>query len=411
MSERVKKQNKAAIFFAICFFAYLTSYIGRNPFSALINSMATDGVLDKAMAGTVTTAYMILYGAGQLIFGKLARKLDPPMMMCVGLIGSGLCNVLMAFASSLPLCVILWGLCGAFNSMLWPSLTRAFSEWLPEEKKYNYGVNIGLSIPCGTVLSLLICSALLGAFPWRYCYIICGFTVTLAGIVCAIAFASLRPYMRERAELFETSFVSVDNKKSRLSIKTVFFSLAALVIPAVMINGALKESVTSWVPTIVSDLYGADAAFAAFMSLFIPIVCMLGSYVAKFIDKFVKNETRSAGILFVISAVCCLCLSLFGYKNLYVAVALIAISTCATWGINTMLVVLYPYRYSHLGLSGEISGLYNCLCCLFSGVMSTLYGTLALDHGWRTIFFVWLGLGIMAALCSFGASFADKKQK
>lgn len=403
--------KEPTLLFFICFFAYMSSYIGRFPLSALMSDMIADGVFDKALAGTVTTAYMLLYGAGQLVFGKLSRNLPPPVLMSTGLIGCAVCNLCMGILPFYATSLVFWGLNGVFNSMLWPALVRAFAEWLPVSRQYNAGVNIGLSIPCGSIVSLLLCSLFLRFLSWRVCFILCGSTVLLAGIITVIGFASIRSYCKDMAREFSERLIHTKEEgvSVKFPFKALFLSLAVMIVPAIMINGALKDSVSNWVPTIISDIFATAPSFSAFLSILIPVVSMAGSYIAKGIDKFFKNELKTSGVLFLISAVCISALVLFGRVNVFLSVALIAISTAATWGINTMIVVLFPYRFAAIGASGTVSGIYNCLCFLFSGVTSSLYGALAAGSGWTVVFAVWLVMAIVASLSSFLASGTSKK--
>ena len=197
-AKRKNKNIQATVLFAVCFFAYMTSYIGRNTFSALLTSMSGEGIIERDLAGTVATAYMLAYGIGQIVFGRISQRVSPTVLMPLGLFGSGLANVGMAFSSSYAACLILWGFCGAFNAMLWPSLTRAFAEWLPDDRKQSAGVNISLTIPFGSVISLLLCSFLLGICNWKICYIVCGLIVTLSGVVAALGFGSIGGYKNNR---------------------------------------------------------------------------------------------------------------------------------------------------------------------------------------------------------------------
>lgn len=414
MNEKTNKFLKfgSAVLFATCFFAYMTSYIGRYTFSALLTSMVGDGVLDKAVSGTIVTAYMLCYGIGQLLFGRLSSSISPQLLMSLGLIGSGLANIGMALIPSYITCLVLWGFCGIFNSMLWPSLTRAFAEWLPEEEKLNAGVNISLSIPLGSVISFLACSLLLKVVDWKGCYLICGGMVVISGVISLAGFTSIRSYISARRAVFKAKLENaVPSGKSRFPAKTLFGSLAVMIIPAVMINGALKDALTSWLPTIVSDIFATDASFSSMISLILPIVSVSGAYVARFIDKHLKNEMHTTAVLFAMAAVPHIILSFLGSENVWITVLLLALSVAATWGINTMTVILFPLRFANIGCSGFVSGLLNSMCCLFSGFASTIYGFWSLKYGWMSMFVVWSILGVMAALFALISSKSAKNIK
>lgn len=406
-----KKISRSTVLFVICFFAYMMSYISRLPFSALINSMVADGVIEKSFAGTVSTAYMLCYGSGQLVFGRLSSKMSPAIFMGVGLICAGLANIGMALSSSYYLFLVFWAACGIFNAMLWPSLTRAFAEWLDPEERYNAGVNVSPSIPLGSAASLLVCSALLKYVEnWRMCFVACGALVIFAGSVTLLGFFSIRSYISEKKAEFAATLESVTaDGKPKFPIKVFFTSLACMVILGAMFNGTLRDSVTAWVPTVVSDVFGKDAAFAAMISVAVPISSVLGSYLAKAIDKRLHSEMKSTAVLFSICAACGFLLYIFNDMNVYLSVFLIAVSITATLGVNTMIVVIYPMRFANIGSSGAVTGFLNSTCCLTAGLGSTIYGIAGVGLGWRAVFFIWAFLGVSAVITSLlGARSADK---
>ena len=413
--DAVKNKTKniqATVLFAVCFFAYMTSYIGRNTFSALLTGMASEGIIARDISGTVVTSYMLCYGIGQIVFGKLSESLSPSLLIPIGLIGSGLANVGMAFSPSYLPCLVLWGLCGAFNAMLWPSVTRAFAEWLPEDRKQSAGVNISLTIPFGTGISFLLCSLFLRILDWRACYIICGLTVTLSGVAVAMGFAGIKGYIAERKQMFSDSLSGLQGStKPVFPARVIFGTLVILVIPAAMINGSLKDSVTSWLPTIVSDTFKADPSFASLISVLLPIVSVCGAYVARFVDKFVRNELRTSAVLFAVTTACHVALIFVGRTNVWLTVALIAVSVASTWGINTMIISLFPLKFAKIGASGAVSGVLNSGNCLFSGLMTSVYGLISVQSGWRSVYMLCAIFGVFAMAASLASSKAAGKVK
>lgn len=409
----VKNKNKnlqATVLFAVCFFAYMTSYIGRNTFSALLTSMSGDGIIERDLAGTVATAYMLAYGIGQIVFGRLSERVSPTVLMPLGLVGSGLANVGMAFAPSYVVCLVFWGLCGAFNAMLWPSLTRAFAEWLPDDRKRSAGVNISLTIPFGSVISFLLCSLFLAAFDWKTCYIVCGSIVTLSGVASMAGFGSIRGYISDRKQMFSNELSKKSEQgKARFPAKELFGTLAILIIPVAMINGALKESVTSWVPTIIEDTFLTEPTFSSLITIILPVISVSGAYIAKFVDKYVKNELKTAAILFGVTMICHLSLCFVGSVNVWLTVLLLAVSVAATWGINTMIISLFPLRFAKIGASGAVSGVLNSGNCLFSGLMSTVYGVMSAGLGWTSVYALCAIFGFLAIVAAIISSSSAAK--
>ena len=105
--------------FLYCFLAYTCSYLGRKNFSACIPAMIEEGFLTKTFGGTVNSAYMLIYGAGQILNGIVGTKIKPRFMIGTGLCGAGLCNLAMGFVPSAQIMPLIWAMNGLFHSMLW----------------------------------------------------------------------------------------------------------------------------------------------------------------------------------------------------------------------------------------------------------------------------------------------------
>ena len=128
--KKIKKKKQAFFLFCICWMAYFTCYIGRLNFSSAMAAMIEEQVLTKTQAGTISMVYFFIYGAGQLLNGFLGDKLQPGRMIFSGLALSMLCNLLMGTAGAFGVMVIVWGVNGYAQSMVWPPIIRIFAKRL-----------------------------------------------------------------------------------------------------------------------------------------------------------------------------------------------------------------------------------------------------------------------------------------
>ena len=141
--------------FLFCFLAYTCSYIGRKNFSACLPAMMEEGMLTKTVGGYITTAYMLCYGAGQMINGIIGSRIKPRFMIGTGLCGAGLCNLAMGLVPSPVYMPLIWALNGIFHSMLWAPIIRTFTDLLPAGRKEVAGTNISVSCSVGAILAFL----------------------------------------------------------------------------------------------------------------------------------------------------------------------------------------------------------------------------------------------------------------
>jgi OPA family glycerol-3-phosphate transporter-like MFS transporter len=386
--------------------------------------MIESGLFSEGFAPYISTAYLITYGSGQLIFGLLSRKISPKYMLGIGLFGAGLANTLMGLNSIPFLFVILWGLNGVFNAMLWSPLLRAFAEWLPEDHRVKAGVRISISSPIGTVLSYLIPTVTLYLDPtaWRAAFLLCGGTILIYSLLWVFGCFGLRSYIDEMTVEFNATAEPEKNDggdRRPSTLRIIWASGLLVAFMAAFFMGSLKDGVTNWLPTILAEECLLEPWLCSLLTTALPIVSFVGAYVAKFLDrKFFHNEIRTTGACFGIATLSILCayLSLsycgrFGGLTQGLLISFfLACLTSAIWGVNCMILTFIPYRFARLRLTSTFTGMLNCLIFLIAALGNSVYGEFRLKFGWTPTFLFWVALAVLATvLCVLLAPLFEKK--
>ena len=411
--------------FLYCFLAYACSYIGRKNFSACLPAMIEGGMLTKTVGGYVTTAYMLCYGAGQMINGIIGSKVKPKYMIGTGLCGAGLCNLAMGFLPSATLMPFVWALNGLFHSMLWSPIIRTFTDLLPAERRSSAGTNIAASCSVGAILAFLIPGLVLRFAGWQVVFYVSGGLLLLCFLVWVLANVFLSGYTRmmeeacraERQafrERAEAEAAAEHRKQNSHSLPAVILASGLwVVLFGLICNGALRDAVETWAPTFLSDQFGMDSSAAAIISVIIPIVSISGTYVANWLhEKFIHNELTTAGVMFTVAALCVGGLFLCREANALLCAVFMAISVSAMWGANHMFLTVVPYHFAPLGMTSAVTGSLNSIIYFATALCSGLYGILADTVGWNILILVWMGIGIFAiAACFAFARFWGWKRK
>lgn len=404
--EQLAKSN---ILFALCFIAYSFSYFGRYNYSTCLASMMEAGLLDTAFGGWISSAYLVCYGAGQFINGRLGVKVSPKFMVACGLLGSGLCNVLMGSLSQRYIFLIVWAANGFFNSMLWSPIVRVFTDWMTKSQRLNAGANISLTIPVGMTLSYLIASLMLKIADWRSVFITCGSLLFLGGAIWITGILGLNPYiktMTERNSLLISESLSKlgenNGKKPSLSFKLFFGTGIVFIAVLALFNGSLKDAVLSWAPTYLKDTYNFTDSAASLVSTFLPLFSVAGPYVGIFIDKkFFNNEVATSGVMFGAAGLSLIGVVLLKGSLPLLAVGLLAFSMCCMWGVNTMILTFVPYRFGSLGISSAVTGTLNCTAYIAASSCTVLYGSMAKTQNWSATVLLWTGFAIGGSVACF----------
>lgn len=411
MSKNEIEKSVSRLFW-LCWLAYSMSYIGRLNFSACMAAMMADGGLTKAYLGSVGTGFLACYGAGQLINGVLGDKISPKFMVGIGLFGAGLANIWMGLNTIPALMFFIWCANGYFHSMLWSPIVRVLSEWLPKAKQSKAGANISTTIPVGTILSYSLSSILLTFTGWRFVFIVDGILLVAASLVWIFGISTLKEYIatREGIKIQGDAHVA-DNaplrpiKARSMPVLIIGTGLIFAVI-AILFNGILKDGVTLWVPTYITEFFGVTPQFSAALAIIMPVVSLGGAYTAVWLNKkYYNNELTTAGVLFGVSALAFVCLFLFGRYNIILAVSLIAVSLASMLGVNSMLLTFIPFHFSKLGKAASITGFLNACSYFASAVSSVSIGLIAQKSGWNMTILSWL----LVALLGLAVCFAGKK--
>lgn len=400
-----KRVDRAALrLFLLCFLAYAFSYIGRHNFSACLPAMIADGTLTKPVGGYITTAYMIVYGAGQLVSGLAAARITPQKMIGCGLLGAGLANIGMSLCTSpLPMALV-WSVNGLFQSMLWAPVIRAFTDQLPERARYKAGVNIAVTCPVGTICAYLIPALFLKIADWRVVFVVSGLCVLAAFAVWTFGNVSLKSYLammdKECRAVRAADVRDEASSRKRVSLPAVILpSGLLLVMLCLLCNGSLRDAVSSWAPTFFTEQFGMKPENAAILSVIIPAVSVSGAYVATWLDrKWLHNELYTSGVMFLTAAVCMVGIRVFGSSSPVLCAICLAVSISSMWGANTMFLTMLPYHFSGLGLSASVTGFLNCFIYFASAASTSLYGIASERAGWTALTLIWLCVSLAGIL-------------
>lgn len=421
--RRIDDPEKVKLLFFLCWLVYCTSYIGRLNYSSAMTLMITDGVLTASAAGFISMLYFFAYGTGQLINGILADRISPVRMIMTGLLLSAAANICMGLGSGFLFMTVTWGLNGFCQSMIWAPIIRIFAEMLSEYDKINCSVNIASSGVVGTLLSYLLSAALMAVLPWNSVFL--SAAVLLAS-AAAVFYGGIRRVMarseEERARLKECTG---DGAKEALpgyaaggkaagekpagnktagtksaAALIVSSGLLFLLIP-VVIHGMLKDGVTAWVPTYISENFGMSASFSVLLTTVLPIINLTGAYAGRSLyQRTGKNIGLSLGAFFALSLGAIFLLLMTGRVSVFLTLFLLAVITSSMMAINTLAINVYPLRFEKYGRVSSMSGFLNAMAYLGSALSTYVIGLLVERRGWQTTMMTWLfGAALAFFLC------------
>ena len=318
----------------LCFFAYAAAYTGRLNLSAALPGLRGGIAMSDAQAGLFQTVFALVYAAGQIVNGSLVDKINVRRSIAVGLIVSAACNALFGLTASFPVLLILWGLNGAAQSMLWTPIVKLVADRFSGHARDRASFVLSITVIFGHFIAWAISGTLAAVLSWRYSFLIPAIIMTAAGV---FVFAALRREPVHSADTKTSSAPAAPMPLGKLISRT---GLAALLLCCVC-NGFVRDGVVTWAPTVLSSGSRGLSLSSTLLSLIIPPLNIFGIVLVRRCYRLLRGNARGAvGVLLLVSA---LMACLLRFTSAPVACALLLGLCCAScYGINPLINTLIP---------------------------------------------------------------------
>ena len=390
--------------FWLCWIAYFSTYIGRLNYSASLTGIILSEGFSKGQAGMIGTAFFFAYGAGQFVSGFLGDRLAPKKMVFTGLMVSGLCNLAMAGAKSSGLMTAVWCVNGLFQAFIWSPMIRLMYEYYKTETRMKACVSLNSSVPIGTMAAYGLTALVIWLSGWRTMFVLAGAALIGTSLFWITGMKRVERYAAESGKMAEMpSGETGGSAKAAVNWKSLLIQSGFLfLMMALFVQGALKDGVTTWVPTYISETYGLSAILAITSTMVIPVFNLLGVYLASFANlHWFRNEVRTAGAFFVVSAAAILVLRLASGRSMAVSFLMLALATTAMMAVNTMLIAVLPSYFGVIGRASSVSGLLNSSVYAGGAVSTYGIGALSVALGWNATIVIWFLMAAVSAVICF----------
>lgn len=396
---KLTEKKQIFFFFILCFLAYFSTYLGRLNYSASLAEMVRTEGFSKGQAGLIGTAFFCAYGLGQLLSGFLGDCLNCKWLVFGGLFVSGVVNGLMGCMSDPDIMILIWCINGVAQAMVWSPMLHLICELLNTEARLKFCMYINYSVPLGTVCSYGISALMIGITGWRGAFLLPAILVLAMSVFWMVGMNHLgwkyagTGGLRERAKPYPG-----DGKQQKKRQESIFISSGLIfLVVALCVQGALKDGVTTWIPTYLEENYDMGAIAAILSTMLIPLCNLMGVSLANMMEKwFGKNEVLAASVLYGSCGAALLILWSFGERSVGIALCMLAIATTTMMSVNALLISVLPSRFGPVGKASSISGILNS--CVYAGCAVSTYGIGALSEsrGWSFTIMLWI-LGALGA--------------
>ena len=336
MTHRLSSKKSNFLIF-LCWAAYVSAYVARLNYNASMVEILSQLGTTKEAAGTVSAFFFFAYGAGQLINGLLSRKYNTKYSVTIALVASCLINFAMTFCKEVGIMKYLWLANGIFQSILWASLIKTLSDNLADSKLPKAIMAMSTTMASGTLAAYGIAAL----FSYLKMHWTCIFYVAsaLVGTVAVLWFVGMSTLQKD----VKAAEASSDKPATRFSVTPAFAVSIGIILVAAVANGFIKDGITTWVPSILKEEFGVSSSLSIIVTLLLPVLAILGSYVVNTLHKKQKDENVLNGIFFLATTLLTgLIILTLRLKSVPLTLALFGGIACLMSAVNNVITSLVP---------------------------------------------------------------------
>ena len=385
-----EKAQNAIMIGSLCSISYFAVYIARNILSAVTPQMVELGYSEEYI-GSISSLFFVFYAVGQLINGAIGEKIKSKWMICIGLFGAAVTNLIFSQISLFPnAAMLVYGLTGFFLSMIYGPMTKVVSE----NTEPIYATRCSLGYTFASFFGSPSAGILASFLVWQNVFLASSGILMLMSVIGFIFFSVFERKKIVRYGLYKAEKKGVQNVKVLFKHHIVKFALVSI------LTGVVRTSVVFWLPTYIAQYLNFSSKDAARIFTAATLVISFTAFIAVFIyEKLGFNINKTVLIMFSSSAIF---FSLtFLIKLPILNIIFIVLAIMSSNGAATMLWSRYCPSLRDTGMVSSATGFLDFLSYMAAAAANLIFANAATTIGWSNLILVWLGLmiiGIVIAL-------------
>lgn len=381
--------------FGLCWTTYVITYLCRVNLSSVMEKLSAVTGADTVQMGLIGSVFFFTYAIGQLINGYLGDRILPSHFIAFAITATGILNLAMSMTSHYAVLMVIWGMNGYVQSMLWGPMMRILSDHFDAGERMSVSTGMSFSMVAGFIVSWAVFGKGFLLLSWQWYFLVPALLALLISILWIKSALSQRNETPKGGSFTETAAPA---KKGAL--RSVFFKERIWLIALTCIClGAVKESVSLWAPTLMTRMLHVEINTSFVLISVIPVANFAGILAAgRLIGITRGNVRKSLLILFLTAAFCAAALSIVYQANAVLSVCLIAAVSGMMYGCNTILLSYVPISFHAYRLVSTLVGIFDFMSYSGAAASSAYLGTVVSAGSYRQIFWFWLAAALLAAI-------------
>lgn len=392
------------------FIGYALYYFARKSFTFVMPGLIADLHYDKAELGLLGSIFSITYAVSKFTSGILSDISNPRYFMAIGLILSGVTNILFGFSSSLLAFAILWGINGWFQGFGAPPCIRLLTQWYSHSERGSWWSTWAISHNVGAFLIPLIVGWSLYYFDWRV-------AMYVPGVICIFGGLFLINRLRDTpqslglppVEKYRNDYSGLDMEEeqigNKMGIMQLFYEYILKNTYIWLLAGAyffvyvIRTAVNDWTALYLIENKDYTVLGANFCVSLFDIGGLFGMLFAGWSsDRLFGARRGPINILYAVATFFTLILFWFvppGFVMLdWASIFLIGFGVYGP----QMLIGVAAAELTHKNAVATSNGFISCAAYLGAAVAGYPAGKILEEFGWGNYFYVLFGCAILSVL-------------
>ena len=363
---------------------YAVYYLGRVNFSVAVPRLGDEAGLQATEIGALAAGFFWVYSLSALPVGRLADRYGARLLVGMGLVGSGIMNVLFIVLSGhFTAALIVWSANGVFQAMGWTPLAGGLGRWVSRRQAGRVIVSFGSCFVAGTAITFAIGGFIVERSGVTAVFLAAAAVLVPIGVVWWIVVRD--PVVVKRAD-----------ERSGGSMVRMFWLLP----PAAAI-GVAYVALIVWTPAYFVEVHHLSVGRAGLLSASLPAISVL---VTILLGRWFRSSEGSGAVLkggIVLTGTAVLLAIIGQAASLAAGYATIAAATALVGAASALVLGLYPRMTSSGGVA-LASGIFALAFNLGGGAGSPVVGSLVGRDAWDLVFVFLAGCVLAGALWSYG---------
>ncbi|HSX37856.1 MAG TPA: MFS transporter [Chlamydiales bacterium] len=406
----VKKNYKywrLRTFYAM-YLGYAFYYFTRKSFVFAMPAMQAELGLGKFELGLLGSVLSITYGVSKFLSGILGDQSNPRYFMSIGLILTGVFNILFGASSLFWAFAVFWGLNGVFQGWGWPGCAKLLTHWYSQSERGRWWSIWSTSHNLGGALIPILAAACAEYFGWR-------FALYIPGVICIAAGFFIMNRLRDTPQSLGLPPIEKfrdDYPNQKIHLEQESLSTREILLEYVIRNKFIwvlaffsffiyivRTAVNDWSMLYLIEVKGYSSIQAGFCVSWFEVGGFLGCLAGGWISDLVFNGKRNPiNVLFTLAIIAVLC----AFKMTNISWPLLDAAFLFLFGFFIFgpqsIIGLAAAELSHKKAAATATGFAGCFSYLGAAVAGGPLGAVIKEWGWDS-FLMTLGVcSIIGAL-------------